>query len=58
MTPGRSVVRETTRRREIGPGSTVAGADEVETTKTATALASSRIIRREAIQVVSSRHDD
>src|SRR4029079_7834148 len=56
MTPGRRVVRDTTRRCVIGPGSSVAGADEVETTKTTTALASSRMIRREAIPVVSSRH--
>src|SRR4051794_8259457 len=57
MTPGRRVVRETTRSRVTGPGSGVAGAADVDTTKTATALASSRIIRREAIPVVSSRHD-
>jgi hypothetical protein len=48
-TPGRRVDRETTRRRVIGPRSSVAGADEVETAKTATALANSRIIRRDAI---------
>jgi hypothetical protein len=43
--------------RVIGPGSGVAGAAEVETTKTATALASSRIIRRDPISVVSSWRD-
>src|ERR1700759_1697484 len=56
MTPGRIVDRETTRRRVIGPGRGVAGAAEVDTAKTTTALASSRMIRREAIPVVSSRH--
>src|SRR3954469_9986262 len=51
MTPGRMVDRETTRRRVTGPRSGVAGAAELETAKTATALATSRMIRRDPIWV-------
>jgi hypothetical protein len=43
--------------RVIGPGSGVAGAAEVDTANTTTALASSRTIRRDPISVVSSWHD-
>src|SRR3954468_18959607 len=51
MTPGRMFDRETTRRRVTGPRSGVAGAAELETAKTATALATSRMIRRDPIWV-------